>query len=94
MIVAIGDGRSSVPERGSPEFLLIYRTLGVFSVLATYAESGIIPRDLVRKVWRDALLDMKNGAEVLRDAEIVRRKGSRGEAWKPWADLWELYKWL
>ena len=49
MIVDIGEGRKEVPDRQRHEadFLLIYRTLGVFSALATYLQHGIVPRDLV-----------------------------------------------
>jgi hypothetical protein len=96
MIVDIGEGRKKVPERerDEPDFLLIYRTLGVFSALATYIEHGIVPRDLALKVWRHALLEMKKGAEIIRDEEIARYEGSRGKDWTPWPDLWELYKGL
>ena len=37
---------------------------------------------------------MKKGAEIIRDGEIDRHKGSRGKDWRPWPDLWELYKGL
>jgi hypothetical protein len=37
---------------------------------------------------------MKKGAEIIRDGEIDRYKGSRGKDWRPWRDLWELYKGL
>jgi hypothetical protein len=85
---------TQIPKRGSSEYFLIYRTLGVFSVLATYARHRIVPLRLVLEVWGYSLLDMHEGAKILRDAESNRLKDSRPKDWTPWADLWWLYKQL
>ena len=81
MIVDIGKGRTQIPEPDTPEFFLIYRTLGVFDALAMYTRHRIVPRHLVLKVWRHPLLDMREGAEAVR---------TRHTDWKPWQDLWWL----
>jgi hypothetical protein len=52
MIVDISKGRTQIPEPDTPEFFLIYRTLGVFDALAMYTRHRIVPRHLVLKVWR------------------------------------------
>ena len=53
MIVDIGEGTKKAPQRDSPEFLLIYRTLGVFSarnwsarrvVISLFRASRVGPR--------------------------------------------------
>jgi hypothetical protein len=82
MIVDIGKGKRQIPEPDSPEFFLIYRTLGVFDALATYTRHRIVPSRLVFKVWRKPLLDMREGAETIR---------TRHTDWKPWEDLWWLF---
>jgi hypothetical protein len=82
MIVDIGEGKIHLPEPDSPEFFLIYRTLGVFDALATYTRHRIVPSRLVLKVWRHPLLDMRRGAEAIR---------TRHTDWKPWEDLWWLF---
>jgi hypothetical protein len=82
MIVDVSKGKRPMPEPDSPEFFLIYRTLGVFDALATYTRHRIVPRRLVLKVWRHPLLDMREGAEVIR---------LRHTDWKPWEDLWWLF---
>jgi len=92
-IVDIHD-ETQIPKRGSDDYFLIYRTLGVFSALATYARHRILPRRLVLKVWGYSLLDMHEGAKIMRDAEINRLKDSRPKDWKPWVDLWWLYEQL
>jgi hypothetical protein len=80
-IVDIGKGMK-IPGRDSTEFFLVYRTLGVFDALATYTRHRIVPRSLVLKVWRHPLLDMREGAEIVRRCH---------EDWKPWTDLWWLF---
>ena len=82
MIVDIGKGKTQIPEPDSPEYFLIYRTLGVFDALATYTRHRIVSSSLVIKVWRHPLLDMREGAEAIR---------RRHTDWKPWEDLWWLF---
>jgi hypothetical protein len=94
-IINIGRTRV-VPNWDSPEFYLLFRTLGVLNALATYYRHRIVPRRLVLKIWRYPLMDMRAGAKIIRDAEISRisegGRSKRPERWEPWADLWWLFK--
>jgi hypothetical protein len=87
VIADIGNGKIEVPDRDTPEFFLIYRTLGVFDALATYARYRIVPRRLVFAVWQHPMTDMREGAEVIRRHHMDRRHTD----WKPWAQLWWLF---
>jgi hypothetical protein len=92
-IIDIGRTRK-VPGWDSPELFVLFRTLGQLNALATYYHHRIVPRRLVRKIWRYPLMDMREGITVIRNAEIARIPQSgrikRPDDWEPWADLWWL----
>jgi hypothetical protein len=73
-IADIGNGKIGVPDRDTPEFFLVHRTLGVFDALATYARYRIVPRRVVFTVGEHPLTDMREGAEIIRTDHMERHQ--------------------
>jgi hypothetical protein len=92
-IIEVGRTGKS-PEWDSGEQFNLFRTLGMLNALATYYRHRIVPRRLVRKVWKYPMMDMRVGVRIIRNAEIARIPESgrviRPVGWEPWPDLWWL----
>ena len=75
-----------LPKNSYPDYRLIYRTLGVFDNLAMYVAHGVVPKKWMLEVWHHPLLEMQDGAEV------VRRDAANGRLVSAWPQLWELFR--
>jgi hypothetical protein len=85
MITEISRGKRGLPDRASPEFYLLNRTLGVFDTLAMYVRRGVVPREWVLDMWHHSLADMRAGAR-----QLARRHQETNLGWTPWPELWSL----
>jgi len=74
-----------LPEAGSADRYLIFRTLGWFDTLAMYYRHKLIPRQWVLDVWHHALHDMNDGARLLLSDHL-----EKGQDYAPWPYLWSL----
>jgi hypothetical protein len=85
MVLEISLGKQPIPERLSPEFYLLNRTLGMYDTLAMYVRRGVLPRRWVLDMWHHPLAGMRTGAQLL---ARHHREGDLG--WTPWPELWSL----
>ena len=74
-----------LPEDRSPDFYLIYRTLGWFDTLAMYYQRRVVPRRWVIEVWHHSLRDISTGAKVMLNDRL-----ERDQDYAPWQHLWPL----
>jgi hypothetical protein len=74
-----------LPEAGSADRYLIFRTLGWFDTLGMYYRHQLIPRQWVLDVWHHALQDMNAGARFLLSDHL-----EKGQDYAPWPYLWPL----
>jgi hypothetical protein len=74
-----------LPEDRSPDYYLIYRTLGWFETLAMYDQRRVVPRRWVLDVWHHSLRDINTGARVMLSDRLERRQD-----YAPWPHLWPL----
>jgi hypothetical protein len=74
-----------LPEDRSPDFYLIYRTLGWFDTLAMYHQRRLVPRRWVIEVWHHPLRDISTGAKVMLNDRL-----ERDQDYAPWQYLWPL----
>ncbi|MBG0564867.1 hypothetical protein [Actinoplanes aureus] len=87
MVIDIGNGDRPVPARGTPDFYLLNRTLGVYDTLAMYVRRKVVPRKWVLDMWHHPLKAMRPGAE-----KLAQRHLEIGLDWRPWPELWSLLK--
>jgi hypothetical protein len=76
-------GRTGVVPDEPEERRLVYRTLGTFDNLAMYVRHRVVPRSWVLDVWHHPLREMRDGAQVVRDADPTDAV--------PWPQLWKLF---
>ena len=74
-----------LPKDRSPDFYLIYRTLGWFDTLAMYHQRRVVPRRWVIEVWHHSLRDISTGAKVMLNDRLERDQDCA-----PWQHLWPL----
>jgi hypothetical protein len=74
-----------LPEAGSADHYVIFRTLGWFDTLAMYYRHKLIPRQWVLDVWHHALHDMRPGAKLLLSDHL-----EENQDYAPWPYLWSL----
>jgi hypothetical protein len=65
-----------LPKDQSPDFYLIYRTLGWFDTLAMYHQRRVVPRRWVIEVWHHSLRDISTGAKVMLNDRLTRSSPS------------------
>ena len=84
LIVDISHSKK-LPEAGSVDHYLIFRTLGWFDTLAMYYRHKLIPRQWVLDVWHHALRDMSPAARLMLSDHL-----ERGQDYATWPYLWSL----
>ena len=85
MIGEIARGKRDFPDKFTPEYYRIIRTLGVWDTLAMYVRRGMVPRSWVLDMWHHALADMRPAAR-----ELARRLQKSELRHRPWPELWSL----
>ena len=84
LIVDISHSKQ-LPEAGSVDHYVIFRTLGWFDTLAMYYQHKLIPRQWALDVWHHALRDMSTGARLMLSDHL-----ERGQDYATWPYLWSL----
>jgi hypothetical protein len=75
-----------LPDKDSPDYYLINRTLGMLDLLALYTRQGVVPRRWVLEVWHHPLQQMDIAVTLL-----VQERITVG-GWRPWPQLHRLIR--